>query len=71
MSTNQYDMTTHLDSSGNLVHVLGFDDRLQIIFKQLCEVILQFGAPEVRQYLSPVRWFLKSQQTAFNAAVSK
>lgn len=55
---------THLDSSWNLVHVLGFDDGFQVVFQQFGEIVLQFRATKVSQDFSPVWRVLFRNHTA-------
>lgn len=43
-----------LECSGKLVHVLGLDNRREIILQQLREVVLQLGASEVLDDILPV-----------------
>jgi len=40
---------THLDSFWDLVDILWFNDSFQVILKDLCEVVLQLRATEIRQ----------------------
>ena len=43
-----------LDRSGYMVDILGLDQSFQVVFKNLGEVVLQFGAPEVLEDFLPV-----------------
>jgi hypothetical protein len=42
-----------------LIHILGFDYGLEIVFQDLGEVVLQLTAPEVSEDLRPVGRILK------------
>ena len=41
-----------------MVHVLGFDDGLEVVLQDAGKVVLQLAAPEVRQNFLPVRQVL-------------
>jgi len=47
-------VAAYLDGFWDLVNILRLYDGFQIIFQNLCEVVLQLGATEVRQNLWPV-----------------
>ena len=43
-----------LDGARDVVHVLRLDQRLEVVFEHLCEVVLQLGAAEVLEDLLPI-----------------
>ena len=48
-----------LDGLGDVVHVLGLDDGVEVVLQDAREVVLQLAAPPVRQHLLPVRRVLR------------
>ena len=50
---------TNLDSLRYLVHILRLDDRLQVIFQNFGEVVLELRSTKMLQDLSPVWWVLE------------
>ena len=52
-----------LDGLWNLVHVLRFDHRLEVVLQHLGEVVLQLGTAKVRQNLGPLGWILCAIQS--------
>ena len=57
--TVKRNVTAHLDGFWDLVDILRFDDSFQVILQNLCEVVLQLRAAEVRQNFGPIWWILK------------
>ena len=50
----QHLLNIPLDSLGNVVHVLGLDDGMQVVLQYPGEVVLQLAAPEVGKDFLPV-----------------
>lgn len=52
------DRLLSLDCPWDVVHVLGLDERLEVVLEHLGEVVLQLRASEVLENVLPVRWLL-------------
>lgn len=57
-----------LDAAGDGIHVLRLDDRLDVVFQQLGEEVLQLAAAEVHQHLGPVRRVVEATQVRLQLA---
>jgi hypothetical protein len=48
-----------LDHPGDLIDILGLDQRFDVVFEDFCKVVLKLGAAEVLENLFPVRGVLR------------
>lgn len=60
---------TDLDGLGNLVHVLGLDDGLQVILQNLGEIVLQLGASEIGEDFLPI-WGSLNDQVIYTSVLA-